>query len=225
MKTIIHFLIFYLTVLFVGFGSVQKIPLSRENAHVLVQSSVTYTTRKFPSLEVFSTEDATADTIGGAVARASDDKSVNERIKSIDISNPNDLFRVMILEHLREEFQVADISSEGVVFKGKQQQIDLANSEVSTKFIMDSRVSWMCSYLPMNWTRYMFQFHFSVTITDADTETIIYSNHFHWKTPKNIGFPKMKEFFTDENKGIEVQIQAACSDASEHFKSQLLNSK
>ena len=203
----------------------KRVPLSKDNAYALGRSSVTHTERDFPSLVVFSTGDATASVIGGAVggaiAGASGDKSINEQIKSVGTPNPNNLFEEMITEHLKAEFQLTKVLSEGIVLKGKKQRLDLENSEIETMFVLDSSVSWMCSYLPMNWTRYMFQFHFFVTITDADTQTIIYSERFHWKTPKSIGFPKMKEFLTDKDKGIEAQIRAACIDASEHFKSQL----
>ena len=225
MKLIPSLLLLSATLLFVGCAGIQKVPLSEKNAQNLKGASLAHTEREFPSIFVYSTGDATAGilggAIGGAIAGASGDKSINEKIKDSGAPNPNDLFREMILAHFADHFEIVDLSTEGIVLEEKSLKLDLKNSTVATDFILDSSVGWMCSYLPTNWKRYMFQFHFFVTMTDPKSSEVIFSDQFHWKTPKEMGFPTMKEFLTDEKTGIEAQIQAACSAAADYFKTQL----
>jgi len=225
MKNTISLITLSTSLLFVGCAGIQKVPLSKEHAQRLQQASLSHTEREFPSIFVYSTGDATAGilggAVGGAIAGATGDKSINERIKDSGAPNPNDLFREKIFELLESHFSITDLSTEGIVLEEKNLKLDLKGSSVETDFILDSSVGWMCSYLPMNWKRYMFQFHFFLTITDPKSTEVIYSDHFHWKTPKEMGFPKMSEFLTDEYTGVEAQIRAACLAAAQYFDSQL----
>lgn len=225
MKNTISLILLSTSLVFVGCAGIQKVPLSKNHAQELQRARLSHTERDFPSIFVYSTGDATASIIGGvigsAIAGTAEDKSLNAQIKDSGAPNPNDLFREKIFQHLKSHFDINDLSSEGVVLEEKTLKLDLKKSSVETDFILDSSVGWMSSYLPMNWKRYVFQFRFILTITNPKSEEVIYSDQFNWKTPKEMGFPKMNEFLTDENTGVEAQIRAACLAASEYFEAQL----
>lgn len=216
------------TLLFMGCSSITEIALTPTNAHELNGASLAYTEREYPTLSVYSVDHARAARAGmlgselaEAIAGATSEASINRRIKSSSAPNPNDLFRELILKNLEKYNNITRLPSAGIQFDENTHRLNLENSTVESDFIMDSKVEWECSYLPKDPGQHMFQFHFTLTVANPETSESIYRGFFHWETPKELGFPKMDEFITDENRGIEAQIRSACSVAADFFNSQL----
>jgi hypothetical protein len=202
-------------------GCVSRVSLSPESIVGLEQSSVAYPIRPIPDLVMFSLKDATAGIVGGAIggalAAASGDSSINRKIIDAGTKNPNEVFRSMMLARLQSGFGISLLGEEGVVFDPKEMKVDLEASSTNADYILDYWVGWSSGYQPLNWTRYYFQFTFALSLTQRKTGEVVFSDHFFWQTPKSLGFPTLKEFTTDPHKGVQAQIDAACAAASEHF--------
>lgn len=207
-------------------GCASKVSLSSQNASGLTESTLAHTDRPFPELVMFSLKDATAGivggAVGGAVAGAMGDAGVNKAITDSGTTNPNEVFRTALLDRLESAYALHVLGSTGVAMDDKQRVIDFENSSTEAEYILDSSVGWFCSYLPLNWVRYQFQVGFVVTISHRSSREVIFSQNFVWKTPKEMGFPTVKEFTTDPERGVEAQLSAACAAAVAHFEKLLI---
>lgn len=222
----LHRFLLSLAVLAFLSGCASKVSLSSQSASGLKQSTLAHTERPFPELVMFSLKDATAGivggAVGGAVAGAMGNGAVNQAITEAGTSNPNEVFRTALLDRLEASYALRVLGSTGVAMDDKQRAIDYENSSTEAEYVLDSSVGWFCSYLPLNWVRYQFQVGFVVTISHRASREVVFSENFVWKTPKEMGFPTVKEFTTDPERGVQAQLAAACTAAVAHFEKLLI---
>lgn len=210
---------------FTGCATYAPVALLPEVGSSLQGAAIAPTVRPAADLFVYSTGDATAGILGGAIGGAltagMGDKPVNDELRSAGIIFPTDSLQTRLLERIRARYQATLLDSTGVVLGGKKKEFIPASSTTSARYILDTQGSWMCSYLPLNWGRYQFQIFYSVRLLDRATGLVLFDDRFQWKTPKELGHPSRKEFTTDPDKGVQAQVKAATAAAESYFAAKL----
>lgn len=212
-----------------GCATFQQKALTLSSAEELRNSTLAHTERGFPNLEVYSTADVsgggpTTFLIAALLIPGStdnpDDTDINNQIQENDIHDPNSLFRTEILKRLSESYGITNLGPEGVVLNEKGNRIDNVLTRADAQFILDTSVWWRAAYLPLKMTRFRFFMQFSVQIQDKSGK-LIFKDEFAWKTPRELGYPKMSQFLTNKEIGVEAQLQVAMAEALEYYKTKL----
>jgi hypothetical protein len=191
----------------------------------LSQTKIAPTNRVSPDLFVYSTGDATMGMLGGAIGGALSagmgDKPVNDELRAAGIVFPGEALRPRLLERLQAKYQATILDSQGVALDAKQREFVPAASTTEARYILDVDTSWMCSYLPLNWTHYQFMVFYSVRVIDRTSGQVLFNERFQWRTPKELGYPSRKEFTTDASKGVKAQLAAALTAAEAYYAAKL----
>jgi hypothetical protein len=225
MKSSAFTLLVAMAALLTGCATQSPVALAPQLETSLTGATIAPVARATADLVVYSTGDATVGilggAIGGALAAGMGDKPVNDELRAAGIIFPGEALKPRLLERLRAAHQMTVLDSTGVVLDEKQREFVPAASTTSARYILDTDVGWMCSYLPLHWGHYQFQIFYSVRLLDRATGQVLFAERFIWRTPKELGYPSRKEFATDPAKGVQAQVRAATAAAETHFAAKL----